>query len=97
VGEFEEYETIRRHFNPTLVDELEVKPGDRVRILQTFDDGWAMAERQPLLISGQQIGVPGTGLIPIDCLREPGQDLQSFVAEKRVSNYADSSVGHQVL
>ena len=92
VGEFEEYETIRRHFNPTLVDELEVKPGDRVRILQTFDDGWAMAKRQPLFISGQQIGVPEMGLIPIDCLREPGQDLQSFVAEKRVSNYADSSI-----
>ncbi|KJA24365.1 hypothetical protein HYPSUDRAFT_101921, partial [Hypholoma sublateritium FD-334 SS-4] len=79
-GEFAEIEHIRRPFHPNLPDEIRVQPGDPVRILQTFDDGWAMVETTG--------GEHTRGLIPLDCLREPGQPLPAFFAAKRVSSYS---------
>lgn len=73
-------ETVRRPFLPTLDDELPVSPGNLVRVLEPFDDGWCFCE----LVKG---GAEGSkGLIPIDCLREAGQELPSFLASKRVSS-----------
>lgn len=82
-GEFAEIEYIRRPFHPNLPDEIRVQPGDPVRILQTFDDGWAMVETTE--------GEHARGLIPLDCLREPGQPLPAFFAAKRVSSYSAES------
>ena len=82
-GEFAEIEYIRRPFHPNLPDEIRVQPGDPVRILQTFDDGWAMVETTE--------GEHARGLIPLDCLREPGQALPAFFAAKRVSSYSAES------
>ncbi|KAH7885460.1 hypothetical protein F5I97DRAFT_1393413 [Phlebopus sp. FC_14] len=87
--EFADVETIRRPFAPTLDDELSVVPGDRVRIMQIFDDGWAFVEK----FSGSTL--PERGLIPVDCLREAGQALPNFLAQKRVSSYGGSDVGDQ--
>ena len=71
-------EVIRRPFVPTLGDELAVKRGDQIRVLQCFDDGWAQIEK---LETGE------TGLIPVDCLREAGEELPEFLAARRVSSY----------
>ena len=83
---FKSVEIIRRPFEPTLDDELAVVPGDSVRIVKTFDDGWAYIEK---------IGTSAKGLIPVDCLRDAGQDLPTFIASKRISSYIseDSVMG----
>ncbi|KAI0917400.1 hypothetical protein AcW1_007403 [Taiwanofungus camphoratus] len=75
---FARVETIRRPFIPTMDDEMATTPGERVRMLQRFDDGWAFAEK---VSTGQR------GLIPIDCLRMAEQDLPAFLAAKRLSSY----------
>jgi len=78
--EFETFETIHRSFVPTRDNELRVSPGDSVRVLDMFNDGWALAEMVPS--SGE-----GRGLIPIDCLRKLGQELPAFLEAKKVSSY----------
>ena len=94
-GEFAEIEFIRRPFYPTLPDEVAVRPDDPVRIIQAFDDGWALIEKVRM---DQPMGSDNVkGLIPIDCLREPGQDLPSFYAAKRVSSYAGSEAGFNAI
>jgi hypothetical protein len=85
--EFTGIEVIRRPFTPTLDDELSVLPGDRVRILQVFDDGWAFVEKM-VGASFARNDRNDRGLIPVDCLREAGQALPTFLAQKRVSSYS---------
>ena len=75
---FETVETIRRQFLPSMEDEMAVTAGEEVRILRRFDDGWAVAEK---VATGAQ------GLIPIDCLRAPEEELPAFLAKKRISSY----------
>ena len=74
--------TIQRPFLPAMEDEMAVAPGEAVRILRRFDDGWAVAEK---VAGGQQ------GLIPIDCLRAPEEELPAFLAKKRISSYRAST------
>lgn len=76
---FADVEVIRRPFKPSLDDELAVYPGDRVHVLQIFDDGWASVEKLA--------GAEGEGLIPVDCLRKADQALPTFLTQKRVSGY----------
>jgi hypothetical protein len=71
---------------PTLHDELSVILGNAVHVVEVFDDGWAYMEKK----SGSK---PEKGLIPIDCLRESGQDVPAFLAERRVSSNSGSPVG----
>ncbi|KAJ2986219.1 hypothetical protein NUW54_g9859 [Trametes sanguinea] len=75
---FAPVEMIRRPFVPTMDDEMAVNPGENVRIIKRFDDGWAYAENAN---TGMQ------GLIPIDCLRPIEEDLPAFLAKKRLSSY----------
>ena len=82
---FAPVEIIRRPFVPSMDDEMAVKPGDEVRVLKRFDDGWAVAEK---------VGAGMQGLIPIDCLRAIEEELPAFLAKKRISSYrARSSIG----
>ncbi|EMD39573.1 hypothetical protein CERSUDRAFT_80960 [Gelatoporia subvermispora B] len=78
---FAEIEVIRRPFVPSLPDEMSATPGERVRMLRRFDDGWAYAEK---VDSGRK------GLVPIDCLRTAEQDLPAFLAAKRLSSYHEA-------
>lgn len=88
-----EFETIRRPFTPTLDDEVSVAPGDQVLVMKVFDDGWALVEKQRGFLDHNE-----RGLIPVDCLREAGQALPAFLAQKRVSSYgADSNKLAQML
>ena len=87
-------ETICRPFVPTLEDELLVSPGDRVRVLQVFDDGWSMVEKVglgPSTKGNQQ----RRGLIPVDCFREAGQALPTFLAQKGLSDYVLRNGTHE--
>ena len=73
--EFMEIERIKRSFDPSLDDELGVVPGDKVRIIEVFSDGWAIVEKNPScgLVDVKGKGrEPEQGLIPIECLRLPG-------------------------
>lgn len=65
-------ETAHRPFVPTLRDEFAVTPGDQIRMLKKFDDGWGYADN---LTTGTR------GLFPIDCLREANQDLPAFLSQ----------------
>lgn len=76
------FETICRPFTPTLDDEISVNQGDKVLVLKVFDDGWAYVEKQCEFMDYNE-----KGLIPVDCLREPGQALPAFLAQKRVTSY----------
>ncbi|KXN82039.1 hypothetical protein AN958_03290 [Leucoagaricus sp. SymC.cos] len=92
--EFMEIENIKRPFIPTLVDELPVEIGDKVKILRMFDDGWALVEKNPVYGLASMKGKekqPDKGLIPIDCFRDHGLDLSAFISSKRVSSYSQSS------
>ena len=75
---FAPVEMIQRPFVPSMDDEMAVKPGDEVRILKRFDDGWAVAEK---------LGKNEQGLIPIDCMRPVEEELPAFLAKKRISSY----------
>lgn len=92
---FADIEVIRRPFMPTLEDELIVVAGDRVRILQPFDDGWILVQKVPPPVDrkgkGREVDEFDQGLIPIDCLRDGDQDLPEFIAQQRVSSYAENS------
>ncbi|KAF4581440.1 hypothetical protein EYR40_009725 [Pleurotus pulmonarius] len=74
-------EVIQRPFNPTLDDELPVLPGDKVRVVQEFDDGWAFVEKR-FSVDGQW----QSGLIPIVCLHT-GMDSQETLNAQRMSVY----------
>ena len=89
-GTFAEIEIVRRPFIPTLDDEIPVSAGDAVQVLHSFDDGWALVETIPQGSHGKGTREKSkNGLIPIDCLRKPGQELPAFIASKRVSSYAE--------
>ncbi|KAG7452033.1 uncharacterized protein BT62DRAFT_960019 [Guyanagaster necrorhizus] len=85
-------ETICRTFEPTLYDELTVAIGDRVKVLEVFDDGWAMVEKIPEGNGkGNEVGLE-PGLIPIDCLRMTGDPLPPFLTSKRVTSQTSLDV-----
>lgn len=97
--EFQVVEMIRRPFVPTLSDEVMVEVGDKVKILQMFDDGWSLVEKNPVLSmdSKETDKSPQVGLIPIDCLRSVGLDVNEFIASKRVSSYSEKSSRRDTL
>lgn len=66
--QFSEIELVRRPFFPQLQDELQVNVGESVRIVQIFDDGWALVEK---IFAVSKPNVEGEqGLIPLDCMRD---------------------------
>lgn len=94
VGNFADVETIRRPYEATLTDELEVTVGDSVRVMEIFDDGWAMVEKivqnSPKGKAPERVPPP-TGLIPIACLRDATQDLSTFLNTKHVQSFRVSN------
>ena len=88
-------EIIRRPYQRTLEDEVTVSFGEYVHVLTTFDDGWAYVVKVPPTGSGrgdnEDVSGGSKGLIPIDCLREPSEDLLASIAAKRVSSYSDEA------
>ncbi|KAJ8086103.1 hypothetical protein PM082_004923 [Marasmius tenuissimus] len=52
--------TVRCTFVPSMEDELSISTGETVRVLQEYDDGWALCLNQ----QGTQ------GMVPLECLDE---------------------------
>ncbi|KAL0569121.1 hypothetical protein V5O48_012849 [Marasmius crinis-equi] len=85
---FSNVEYVRRPFQPTRDDEVEVSAGDRVSIIELFDDGWAAVRKvEEHEGKGKAKASSAPGLIPIDCFREQGLPLPDFLATTRVSGY----------
>ena len=75
------FQTVRRPFFPQLQDEMQVIIGDSVRIVQIFDDGWALVEKVSSTPHSD------LGLIPLECLRDPvGPNL--LMGGKRMSSHS---------
>ncbi|KAK0500863.1 hypothetical protein EDD18DRAFT_1101849 [Armillaria luteobubalina] len=69
--------------NPFSEPESPITPElspDRIRVLEVFDDGWAMIEKIPEGNGKGKEVVLEPGLIPIDCLRMTGDSLPPFLA-----------------
>lgn len=82
-GTFNAEEAICRPYTSTMPDELTVTPGIKVKVVKVYDDGWAMVAKLDSSSS--------RGLIPLDCLRQPGQDFSTFLQEKRVDTYVGTA------
>lgn len=54
---------VLRPFTSTLHDEVTLVPGDNVKVLQIFDDGWALVDKLAAGVAIQR------GLCPLACLR----------------------------
>jgi hypothetical protein len=64
-------------YQSSLLDELDLEIGDRVRIIQKFDDGWAL---------GLNLNTDKEGAFPFACV-EPGiSGVKSISNNKRVSS-----------
>lgn len=64
-----------------------------VHVLLTFDDEWVYVKvRHPVQVEEIAKTFRGgiKGLIPICCLREPGEDL-AFIAAQRISSYGNEA------
>lgn len=62
-----------RTYIPTLLDELRISVGDRVVIVNEFDDGWAYCEKV-----GDADGA--AGVVPLECLDRAGSPLPPSVS-----------------
>ncbi|KAJ3365920.1 hypothetical protein GGF31_008200 [Allomyces arbusculus] len=61
--------TVYRGYLPRLNDELEVLPGDCVRVLAVFDDGWAWGD-----VVHRAPAPRPMGIFPLACLLAPNDD-----------------------
>lgn len=51
--------TVLKTFVPTLPDELAITSGERIIVIESFDDGWAQVRRS---------GAKESGVVPLECL-----------------------------
>ena len=51
--------TVLKTFVPTLPDELAINAGERIIVIESFDDGWAQVRRS---------GAKESGVVPLECL-----------------------------
>ncbi|KAK7455119.1 hypothetical protein VKT23_010989 [Stygiomarasmius scandens] len=70
--------TVRCTFVPTMQDELQITPGDTLRILQWYDDGWASCIKTS---TGEE------GMVPVECFEPVGKESRPTIPE------AESDVG----
>ncbi|KAM0753807.1 hypothetical protein T439DRAFT_346146 [Meredithblackwellia eburnea MCA 4105] len=59
---------VRNTFEPSQSDELIIYPGDRIQVLVTYDDGWALGYN---LDGGSP---PPKGVFPFDCVGDEAAD-----------------------
>ncbi|KAJ3242704.1 Sorbin and SH3 domain-containing protein 1, partial [Chytriomyces hyalinus] len=68
-------------FKPTMGDELELRAGDKVKLKNQYDDGWAY---------GMNLGTKKEGLFPLDILAGFGGDM---AADKKTKQRVSSMMG----
>jgi len=59
------FKTVLTTYSPQLPDELPLTIGERIRVIEVFEDGWAMVERVGPGASG---GMMEKGVVPAECL-----------------------------
>jgi len=91
----QEIAVVVRTFIPTLPDELNIANGEHIRVLDAYDDGWALCAN----IRGEQ------GVVPLECLQRDGAPAEmqlqpqsefgygSDKASKRLSSLAPNTSG----
>ncbi|KAK7034699.1 hypothetical protein VNI00_012106 [Paramarasmius palmivorus] len=73
---------VRCTFIPNLDDELWITTGETIKVLQEYDDGWALCEN-----AGQQ-----RGMVPVECLERGGGGAQDAKPDlKRSSSLSNRS------
>jgi len=78
--------TVRYEFIPTLPDELSITTGENVRVVNEFDDGWALCANA----RGEQ------GMVPLECLDRgsaPNSQLQAVEQPDYRNSRRGSSLG----
>lgn len=68
-----EKRAVRQLFNPVLPDELVISLGEKVSVMQSFDDGWCIVCRDSMLSPGQV----EMGAIPAWVFIKPVQGLKT--------------------
>jgi len=68
--------TVKSTFIPTLPDELPLKMGEMLRVLNVYDDGWALCANR----MGEQ------GMVPLDCLDRIDIEVQDHRLSRRISS-----------
>ncbi|KAK0482555.1 hypothetical protein IW261DRAFT_1296150, partial [Armillaria novae-zelandiae] len=76
---------VKSRFIPSLPDELPISNGETVRILQEFDDGWALCAN----------GREEQGMVPLECLERltPTSGLPATASDLRKSARESSLYG----
>ncbi|KAJ7073896.1 hypothetical protein C8F01DRAFT_1075576 [Mycena amicta] len=64
-------------FTPTMDDELPIQLGETVRLLEEFQDGWALVQRLG------RVDAP-KGVVPLTCLSERSPVIPAFSPNRRV-------------
>ena len=68
---------VKRTFTPNLPDELTIIPGERVRVITIYNDGWCNVRK--LGAGGEE------GVIPYECLGSPGDRAQEGRVPRRTT------------
>lgn len=68
---------VERTFTPNLPDELTITPGERVRVITIYDDGWCNVRK--LGAGGEE------GVIPYACLGSSGDRAQQGRVPRRTT------------
>ncbi|KAI9138644.1 hypothetical protein BKA69DRAFT_760045 [Paraphysoderma sedebokerense] len=76
--------TAKASYVPQFQDEIQVKPGDTLNIIEPFDDGWAYGES---LTTGQK------GIFPLTTLNANPEDLFLLSFEARLKNLYPDATG----
>ncbi|TFY83631.1 hypothetical protein EWM64_g384 [Hericium alpestre] len=64
---------VRQLFNPVLPDELVINVGERITVVQSFDDGWCIVGRDSMLTPGEV----EMGAVPAWCFIKPVKGLRA--------------------
>jgi hypothetical protein len=64
-------------FTPTLDDELPIQIGDTVRLIEEYQDGWALVQRIG------RTDAP-TGVVPRTCITDRERTLPSLTPNRRL-------------
>ncbi|GBE88347.1 hypothetical protein BKA93DRAFT_830012 [Sparassis latifolia] len=64
---------VRQLFNPALPDELVVSLGERLSVIQSYDDGWCIVGRDSLMKKGEA----ELGAVPAWCFLKPVKGLRA--------------------
>ncbi|EEB98966.1 hypothetical protein MPER_01432, partial [Moniliophthora perniciosa FA553] len=72
---------VRRTFIPNMDDELWITTGETIKVLQDYDDGWALCENAQMQ----------RGMVPLECLDDPGGKRESRPNLSRASSLSHRS------